>query len=352
MLETESFAKVKAGGSMECFVYDPANPPAPKKSIPVPAEPPSAPSSLLGVEVFGGKLFSGASLEDAKGVQQLLSNGGGDQKQQRSSSSLTRIVSPVEHLLRLKKDIQQLKEDASKAAVPSDPLRKMQHLEQVLEPILADERVAPYLPHVSPSLVETDPVEALFIRVRATEGVTFHGIGKQQSIQPVVMEQQVSALEKFVGPTNAPLRKRLMGLQRDVDVLDPAFLVSCTRRIKSVLTEVALLDQQKRAVDVLLPTEVQARVDALTALSAKHTPAIQEVLKPNSPLVTPNPSHEAAARLLQRLHALAQQQKLASELLSADSASLKMLSENLVTNMKLMQANTTNIEQRLKALPR
>jgi len=119
-----------------------------------------------------------------------------------------------------------------------------------------------------------------------------------------------------------------------------------------MLTEVALLDQQKRAVDVILPTEVQTRVDALNALNAKHSTTIQEVLKPNGPLVTPNPQQEASARVLQRLHTLAQQQKLVSELLTQDGASLKILSENLVANMKLMKSNITSLEQRIQALPR
>jgi len=349
MLETESLAKVIAGGSMDCFVYDPSNPPAPKKLIPVPAEPAGPPRSLVGFEMFGGKLFSGSSLEDAKGVETLLNS----PPQPLPSTTNTRVVSPIEYLLRLKKDIQQLKDDASRPAVPVDALTRLRRVEQSLDPVLADERVAPYLPHISPSLYESDPVEALIIRVRATEGATFHGIGKQQCIQPVILEQQVDALEKFVGPGgNAPLRKRVMALQRDINVLDAAFLVSCSRRIKSMLTEVALLDQQKRAVDIVLPTEVQARVDALNALNAKHSTAIQEVLKPNGPFVTPNPQQEASARVLLRLHALAQQQKLASELLSQDGASLKTLSENLAGNMKLMKSNITSLEQRLQALPR
>jgi hypothetical protein len=349
MLETESFAKVKAGGSMDCFVYDPANPPAPKKVIPQPVDPITPSRSLLGVEVFGGKLFSGNSLEDAKGVEKLLSSNHNGQQAQAS----TQVASPVEYLLRLKKDIQQLQEDANKAA-PTDSLSKMRNLGQALDPILSDQRVAPYLPHISPLLQDQDPVEALIVRMRATEGVTFHAVGKQQRIQPMLMIQQVEALEKFVGPAapNAPLRKRLSSLQRDVNVLDPAFLVSCSRRIKSMLTEVTLLDQQKRALETILPTEVQTRMDALNALNAKHFPAIQEVVKPHSTLASSNPSHEAAARVLQRLHALAQQQKLASELLNADSASLKMLSENLVANMKLMKANVSNIEQRLQAISR
>jgi len=348
MLETESLAKVKAGGSMDCFVYDPANPPAPKKVIPVPAEPAGPPRSLVGVEVFGGKLFSGSTLEDAKGVETLLNS-----QPPLVSATATKVVSPIEYLLRLKKDIQQLKEDASRPPLPGDALTRLHRVEQSLDPILADERVAPYLPHISPSLYDVDPVEALVIRVRATEGATFHGIGKQQRVQPMLLEQQVVALEKFVGPSSSvPLRKRVMGLQRDLNVLDAAFLVSCSRRIKSMLTEVALLDQQKRAVDVVLPPEVQARVDALNALNAKHSTAIQEVLKPNGPLVTSNPQQEASARVLQRLHALAQQQKLASELLNQDGASLKMLSENLVANMKLVKSNITSLEQRLQALPR
>jgi len=111
-----------------------------------------------------------------------------------------------------------------------------------------------------------------------------------------------------------------------------------------------LLDQQKRSVDTILPTEVQTRVDALTALNAKHAPAIQEVLKPGSPLVTPNPQQEASANALQRLHTLAQQQRLLSELLSADAASVKSLSESMTANMKMMKANVTSLEQRLQAL--
>lgn len=347
MLEAESFAKVKGGGSMDCFMYDPANPPAPKKVIPLPAEPAIAPRSVLGIEVFGGKLFSGTSLEDAKGVEKLLS---GKPEQKVPSSG---VASPIEYLLRLKQDIQQLKEDASKTATYSDPLSKMRSLEQVLDPILADERVAPYLPHISPSLAESDPVDALIIRMRATEGAIFQATGKQQRIQPALLEQQVSALEKYVGtPVGASLTKQVAGLQRDVNVLEPTFLVSCSRRINSLLTEVTLLDQHKRTLDVILPTEVQTQIDALNGLNTKHGSAIQEVLKPNSPLTSSNPQHEAAAKILQRLHALAQQQKLASELLNADGASLKTLTENLAANMKLMKANVDNIEQRLKAIPR
>jgi len=349
MLETESLAKAKAGGSMDCFVYDPANAPAPKKVIPAPSEPAGAPRSLVGVEVFCGKLFAGITLEDAKGVEKLLTSGVEQQQQ-----SPAKVVSPIDYLLRLKRDIQQLKEDAGRAAVTSvPPLQKLNQMEQTLDPILTDERVAPYLPHVSPSLHEMDPVEALIIRMRAAEGATFHAVGKQQRIQPVVMEQQVQALEKFVGPpSGAPLRKRLMALQRDISVLDGAFLVSCSRRIKSMLTEVVLLDQQKRAAEVVLPTEVQARVDALNGLNAKHYTAVQEVLKPNSPLVVPIPQQEASARVLQRLHTLAHQQRLVSDMLNADGASLKMLSENLVANMKLMKSNISGLEHRLQQLPR
>lgn len=316
MLEAESFGKVKGGGSMNCFVYDPSVPLPPKKVIPVAVEPNAVSRSVIGVEVFAGKLFSGASLEDAKGVEKLLSVASHEHK------AFSSVVSPVEYLQHLKKDIQLLKEDASRVVAPSDSFLKMRNLEQVLDPVLADERIAQYLPHISPSLVESDPVEALIIRVRATEGAVFQANGKQQLIQPVLLEQQVGALEKHVGPHGSTsLTKRVTSLQRDLNVLDPAFLVSCSRRINSLLTEVTLLDQHKRAIDITLPTEVQTRIDSLNALHAKHEPAIRAVLVSNGAL-SPAPQHEAGAKLLQRLNTLAQQQKFVSELLNADGASL------------------------------
>lgn len=350
MPETES--KVTPP-SMDYFVYDPAQPPPPKKTVsPAPAEIlNSRPSHAL--EVFGGKVFSGSTLEDAKGVEKLLNEPAAPPPPGGSTVDVSRLASPIEHLMRLKKEIQQLKDDASRAA-QTDGLGKARQLEQTLEPILADQRVAPYLPHISPAVYEVDPVDALIIRVRATEGASFQGVGKQESAQPALLEQQVGALEKFVGPAGngGTLKKRVAGLQHDIGVLDPAFLVSCSRRIKSLMTELTLLDQQKRAVDVLLPTEVQTRMDALGALNAKHQAAIQEVVKPNGPFATANPQQERAARILQRLHALAQQQKMASELLQADGASLKTLTENLGANMKLMKSNVATLEQRIQALPR
>lgn len=347
MPETES--KVTPP-SMDYFVYDPAQPPPPKKPVAaVPAEI-LHPRPTHALEVFGGKLFSGSTLEDAKGIEKLL-NEAAPPPPGVSTTDAGRLPSPVEHLMRLKKEIQQLKEDAGRAQ--TDNLGKARQLEQTLEPILADQRVTPYLPHISPSVYEVDPVEALIIRVRTTEGAAFQGVGKQDTAQPALLEQQVGALEKFVGTGGSgTLRKRVSGLQRDVEVLDPAFLVSCSRRIKSLMTELTLLDQQKRTVDVVLPTEIQTRIDALGALNAKHQAAIQEVVKPNSPFTTANPQQERAARALQRLHALAQQQKMASELLHADGAALKTLTENLAANMKLMQSNIASLNQRMQALPR
>lgn len=344
MLETESLAKAKAG-SMDCFVYDPTNPPPPKKVVP-PSEPSAAAPAAFGVEVFAGKLFSGTSLEDANGVKALLS--GSAQPQ-----SSCRTVSPIEYLLLLKKDIQQLEKDANNVVQPADSLRKLGSLEQVLDPVLADERSAPFLPHVSPALTDPDPVESVVFRVRGSEGAAFQGVGKHQRLQPVLLEQQVGALEKFVGSANpnAPLRKQLVGLQRDVGVLDPAFLASCSRRINSLRAEAVLLDQQKRAVDVALPTEIQTRIDALNALNAKHHKAIQEVVH-SVELHAPSSSQDRAANVMQRLHALAQQQKMASDLLNADAASLKGVSETMGTNLKLMKSNIALLEQRLQAIPR
>jgi len=366
MMEQESFAKVKAGGSMECFVFDPTHPPAAKKAPLPPKEEESSSSGVTkraGVEMFGGKLFAGSSLEDAKGVEKLLAAGGKGEEHKTTapasaSSALSsvsqqqRIESPVEYLLRLKRDIQQLRADATRAVnPPPDPMPKLREMDKNLDSVFSDPRVEPFLPHSNPSLHSPpDPTDALIIRVRATEGAVFQGSGKQARVQPILLEQQVEALEKCVGTTQVNLRKRLAALQRDVGLVDPVFLVSCARRIKSMMTEFALRDQTQRAD--ALPTEVQPRVDALTALHAKHGAAIQEVLKPDGPLRAPNKQQEQCARALQRLNTLAQQQKMVNELMAADKTSLATLSTNLASNMKLMKANIANLEQRLQALQR
>jgi len=124
---------------MDYFVYDPAQPAPPKKTVsPAPVETlNSRPSHAL--EVFGGKIFSGANLEDAKGVEKLLSEPAappppGAVTVGAVTVDASRLPSPIEHLMRLKKEIQQLKDDASRAAAQTDGLGKARQLEQSQSP--------------------------------------------------------------------------------------------------------------------------------------------------------------------------------------------------------------------------
>lgn len=333
-------------------------------------------------EQFAGRIFDTSKLDFSDAIVRQLTSGQSELSSMRPSERS--FESPLERFNRLKSEVAQFKQDLSElsgskdsSAVASELIKQLSALEQEVQQTAAKPAFQPLLSSNVTDRASAAQAQLLQKLVadmekaaKSTEakggagGVTYelyYNPQKEAARQQVSvgeLDKRIGSLEKAVGSLQddktfgfSDLNTALVAMRKKLDFLEQGRLDSIYRRIKTLLTELEQLQQQKDKAQQAgqVPPNFE-KVNATFDMMARWDEAAQLLPSVIARLQSLRDLHEECSSAVLRLQNVDSVNTQLNTLLQQDKETLQKVEHNLAQNMKVMQGNVQSLESRFAAL--
>lgn len=337
----------------------------------------------LAFEKFAGKVYDTTASDFSDSSIRKISSRRGDYNTLRQNKQ--KMETPMERYNRLKSEMQEFQEELAAIATQADAKNDavgdvskavsadLSKLEGELGTVLQDKRLAPFLEHSFPisqsDIVQKSVASQLLSELSkaatktkpgppgSSDGVTYelyYNPSANNKLDLAALDRRLATLESTVGGTEAApgfpdIQTGLLHLQRKLELLDQQKLDAAYRRIKSLVAELELFEQQKAATSGK-PTGQEQKIDELYKLMSRWDKSSEQLPLVVSRLQSLKDLHEESANAVARVQALEKQNAAIDSLLRNDQAALSQVSKSLATNVGVMAGNVKALETRFDEL--
>jgi chromosome segregation ATPase len=173
----------------------------------------------------------------------------------------------------------------------------------------------------------------------------------------VDIDRRITGLERTLGAASdernlgfSDVYTAINSIRRRMELLDQSKLDQVYRRVRTLMSELDLLESQKARLQGPDATKQDEKINQLFDMMTKWDEAAQLLPSVIARLQSLRDVHEESAQAVLRMQDLEAQQAQMRTLLQQDHDALQAASQSLASNMKTMTENVRKLHERVEAL--